>query len=398
MTDRGSKTLRTALTVALILAICPSCTDNEWPKSACMEPDTQGLSVQFRRDYQYARYCFFDVGRVGDEWLFQVDDFVVQFELYELISSPDVTRGTGGVAFEDVRTPESFDYVAPIRGRFEQLGSIGSEWVLITDDPSREFPYLKFIDPVPRIETKTLAYRMDVNRNGSIVSFGGDDGDSLQLQLLKLSNPAPDDPFWDAEWKNVYDLGVRYIDYNEFQLDIYKGQPGDEQSPFNQNHQDGVPYLQILGLDRTIQTGAHGADGRIDNNPAILDLESGLVIFPDRRPFDTDVGYSPTPEFRDSTLNERVPAIYETDNYTELQKRTTYYFRMAFSQRPAEIYVGHPYLVPDSEIITYNGRRLIKNTDYVIDYEFGNVTLINEALFDPSGDLLICYAYCGSKL
>ncbi|MBD3299331.1 MAG: cell surface protein SprA, partial [candidate division Zixibacteria bacterium] len=352
-----------------------------------------GQTVSFRRDYQYARYRFFDIGRVGDETLLQNEDVVVRFELYELINTTEVTRGKGGVAFEDVTDPDGEAQVSPIRSRWEQLGQQGSEWVLVTEDPNRELPYVKFINQQSRIATKTIAYYMEVERGATRFSFGSISGDSLELQLLKRSNPSPDDPFWDAEWKNVYDLGLRNIDYNEFQLDIYKGQPGDESNLANKNHQEGAPYLQILGLDRTNQSGAAGADGKVDNNPAVLDLESGLLIFPDQRPFDTDVGYAPPGEFETVTLDEQVPAIYETDNYTELQKRTKYYFRLVSRSRSTNISLQQVNILPESEVITFNGRRLIKGSDYQVDYGIGQVTLLRDEYLDPTGELTIDYEY-----
>ncbi|GAB4318975.1 MAG: hypothetical protein Kow0074_08510 [Candidatus Zixiibacteriota bacterium] len=352
-----------------------------------------GQQVSFRRDYQYARYRFFDIGRVGDSVLLRDGDQVVRFELYELINTTEVTRGKGGVAYENVTNPGVVEQVSPIRSRFELLGQQGSDWVLVTEDANRPLPYIKFKNQQSRIETKTLAYYMEVNRNGSRIQFGSVSGDSLQLQLLKRSNPSPDDPFWDAEWKNVYDLGLRNIDYNEFQLDIYKGQPGDEQNPANVNHQNSVPYLQILGLDRTNASGSPGADGLVDNNRAILDLEAGLLIFPDPRPFDSDVGYSPNPAFADSTLNERVPAIYETDNYTELQKETKYYFRLVSRSRSTNISLQQVNILPESEVITFNGRRLIKGSDYQIDYGIGQVTLLRDEFLDPTGELTVDYEY-----
>ena len=377
--------------IALLLVACGSCSGPNYKRHVCKTLNALNSNVAYKRDYQYARFQIFDVGRSGADVLVEPGDHIIRMDLYKQVSPSDPVEAMDGVAYQDVRDRSIRDPIVPITGRYAKYTGDGFEWVLVRDDRNRAFPYLRFYSTYPRRDLTVLAYYLVVERDGDTVKIGDTAGDSLRLQILKMGRPNPTDPFWDAEWKNVYDLGERNLDYDQLMLDIYKGVPGDEANPANPNEQNGVPYLQILGLDRANVDGQPFPDGRLDNNPVIIDLETGLLVFPDRQPFDTDRGYAA--EYPDSTLNERVPAIYETDNYTELQQKTKYYFRRGLRTVSDVQFVGHLNLVPESDEVFYNGRHLIRGSDYRIDYAAGQITLLNEGFLDPTGDLEICYDY-----
>ncbi len=120
-------------------------------------------------------------------------------------------------------------------------------------------------------------------------------------------------------------MGKPPIDTQYFELQVYLGEPGTEaQMDRNLNHQDGTPYIQILGLD---VTGDHdNADGRIDRTDrSILWPERAYLFLPNPKPFDPDTSYA----FNNVQLWVTVPELYTTRMSTIMSnpgEYTKYYF------------------------------------------------------------------------
>ena len=88
-------------------------------------------------------------------------------------------------------------------------------------------------------------------------------------------------------FKNVYDLGARQINMDDFELEIVhsKGLTGTETfSP------QGKSFLHIFGLDSLSNSSSQrqeieGGDGIIDNVSSIINPFYGEIILPFYRPF-----------------------------------------------------------------------------------------------------------------
>jgi cell surface protein SprA len=105
----------------------------------------------------------------------------------------------------------------------------------------------------------------------------------LKLKAICSGDDDPRDPVTHYMWWNIYRLDYDIISADSFDVDIFKGGPGTEWLETNLNHQDGVPYIEILGLDKFDAGGNMKPDGKCDT--VVIDYEHNLLIFPDRHPF-----------------------------------------------------------------------------------------------------------------
>ncbi|MEW5700802.1 MAG: cell surface protein SprA [Candidatus Zixiibacteriota bacterium] len=339
------------------------------------------------RDYSYDRYRFFDLARIGDSTYWKPGDSIIAFNLFISAGSID-PNNPQAVAYPNWRDRTgSRDSVVQ---QFRQLSLVDADgrgdYVLVPG----QF-YVWFPTRLQNIQNQTLAYYMEIDTNNDKVPdaiFGDlsglDRGEPLRLQLLKRSSPSPDDGLWNAEWKNVYDLRIRNIDYNDLTLDIYKGQRGDEDNRANPNsNDDGTQFLQVLGLDSVNATGQSNPDNKVDDNPTILNRSAGLLIFPNRYPF-ADVAALGT---------DTVSALYNTAENQRLLEASKYYIKITTRQRSRTLRLGAINILEGSEVVTYNNTRLNRGSDYDIDYNIGEITFLRDEVLDATANVTIDYEY-----
>ncbi|MBI3871792.1 MAG: cell surface protein SprA [candidate division Zixibacteria bacterium] len=340
---------------------------------------TAGANQQdiYIRDYNFDRYRFFDLGLINGDTLLQPGDTIVEFQFFQSTGSYDQLNAQS-VAYADWlnrgTSPDSLVL------NFRPLKFTPPEYNF---DPGKF--YVWFPTHLQNVQTSVLAYYMRVRKkDGAELVFGhipstGEAG-TYQLQMLKRALPHPGDGLWDAEWKNVYDLRVRNINYQDLSLDIYKGLAGDEVNAANLDHQNGVYYLQLLGLDSIGATGVPPPDNKIDDKTSILDVDNGLLIFPSRHPFDLP------------KLDSRVTNLYAgSDQYWK--DSTQYYIKLTTRQRSKQLRLGAIDILDGSEVVTFNGQRLNRGTDYDIDYGQGTITFTRDDVLDPNANVTIDYEY-----
>ena len=172
--------------------------------------------------------------------------------------------------------------------------------------------YVQFFSPVTG--ANMLAAYMEVRRtNGTIDTIGDISDVPLKLKLIRPSiHTSANHHVFEYPWRNVYWLGETNINLSKIDIRIYKGNPVDNNSvnPDDLDHQDGIGYLQILGLDQGDNFGHGIPDGEIDR-VIYIDHTLGLLFFPSRHPFDSPLTYAIDPETDDPVLlNDSVPGIY----------------------------------------------------------------------------------------
>lgn len=364
------------LFIAFLAGGCPG--DDSDIESECEMLATGHQSV--RREYQYDRFRLFDIGKFGGVNYLGPGDTIETFYLYQSVGTLDLNEPQA-VAYPNSLEPESSP--DSVRQRFRNV-DIDFEYELIRDIHAGRY-YIFFLERLPNVQTTTLAYHMTVKKaDGSMLVFGDLTDVPFRLQMLKRTNPHPNDRLWDAEWKNVYDFGMRDIDYQRFNVAVFKGALGDEENTANLDHQmNGDTYLHLLGLDEIDVTGANGPDGKIDDNPELLYLEEGLVIFPNRYPFADSIN-----------LEDPVSGIYTLASPNDVRESSKYYLR-AYESFPKHQRLDHLNIVEESETITLNSTILARGVDYFIDYGVGDIDLVTEILWelDQNDTLEICYDY-----
>ncbi len=231
--------------------------------------------------------------------------------------------------------------------------------------------------------------------------------DTLQLKLIWGPNPNPNDPMWNYELKNIYDLGIRGLtDDDRKTIKIqYNVNGSSPLTSIPDKNEAGVGILSLLHVDETSDQGG-AIDDIVDLGGGFnygLDLEQGLIVFPRLRPFDPADnvlnGFSEEryPNgFNNGTVSEsvRFPNIYDQErtNLNEQNFASNSRFEIVYrsSKRSAHIQLGFNVL-EGSEEVKVNGRTLTKDVDYIIDYFSGTIDLLSQEALMPTSDLEIDY-------
>jgi len=247
--------------------------------------------------------------------------------------------------------------------------------------------FIRLNVPLSEGEVLAVAYRDTSGIVRGQINFNPDSSDVIQLRLLRTQRPRPTDETWDLEWKNVYSLGGRNVPKDGFEVHIYYKPPsGDPQETITTKDGKKMTYLQLFGLDRFNQSGDPEPDNLIDDNPNILKLGAGELIFPDLRPFD------PISEEYKNLLpaDKRAPAIYDTTVQSAINKASNFYIEVKSKTKSSEYRLGMN-VIENSEEVTLNGRKLAKDIDYTIDYFTGTLRLLSNEATAANANIDVTY-------
>lgn len=272
----------------------------------------------------------------------------------------------------------------------DETGALEGQWFTGSGDPGSGTGWWDEMLPGPdedfilTDDSTTIQFNTPVNDNYMVaiwmVTASGDTvgsapPGSMNLLLIKESNPLPSYATWNYEMRNRYFLGSNNIVQNSFDCDIYLSRSGEEAV----STQDGTPFIQLLGLDTN-------GDGSLADEEGVVDWDNGFLEFPDPRPFTSD------------SLAEKNPLIYTERNPEPTDSK--YFLAVSFRAASTTYSLGNMGIVPGSEsvILTVAGvpEILTRDVDYTIIYEIGLLTLMGEAAEDaqdPSNTLRVTYEY-----
>lgn len=375
------------LILPIFIAAATGCEQGRGPDYTCEHYYASATSTHIR-DYAYVRDQIFDFGVIRDPdsdtliRFIPLDGSIWALRVFQSLDDDSAQIGVAhadwfdrdGVDLRDYRTTAHFkDISSDVHLGRERNGNRILYW-----EPDSH-----------TISGTALAYACLVSTEQGTDTIGDVTGDTLQLQLLRLPNPSPSDPLWPATRQNIYDLEAGGDNFN-VQVDVFKGAIGTENSGINVDHQNSVPYLQLLGLDRTGGNDAE-PDGQVDIDRLYRWWDRILLVFPNSHPFDSDTGYAITAP--DSVLHRRVPTIYNSVNDAVRRNASQYYMTVAVGAPPPNITLEHKDIIPQSETVTVNGHPLNPIYEYEIDYETGVITLSSRIHWGADADLAICYEY-----
>jgi hypothetical protein len=261
--------------------------------------------------------------------------------------------------------------------------------------------------------TKALgvSYR---STDGSVVVGGyrGSDPDSLVLKLIRpASEMGPEGdpgtnpldltqgyfaPTRKLELRNVYNLGSDITSEGLTARIRRKTTQGGIVDP---DRIGDHTFLEILGLDLFTDAGAQqirGADGKIDNGR--INLSTGWVIFTELQPF------APTPEdirrrfteARPDTLQgeETVPELYTRNDWSsgDPNEVSQYKFEVTTRRAAQRISLGFN-LLQGSESVTAGGRTLVRDREYTIDYDTGEIEILDAADLRDTDEIAVSYSH-----
>ena len=210
-------------------------------------------------------------------------------------------------------------------------------------------------------------------------------GDSVLItKLLQPQNANPILPNWKLMMKNIYTLSSRQVKADGFELHVeYKDDSLG--SFFSVNKDLGKRWVQLLGFDRLNSSNAFFPDGRFDViEGRTLFSERGLIVLPVTEPFGEHIKevFASQPQLAQKYA---YTALYDSIITQALEFGSNDKFRIAGQYKGSakgtiRLNVFRP--VPGSVVVKAGERTLKENVDYLVNYNVGEVQIINQALLN----------------
>lgn len=294
-------------------------------------------------------------------------------------------------------------------GMFNRL--VPNEDFIVQDNVYEGYPVLILSDRQILDGRMTKAMAVSYRTvSGEVV--GGVTGTDSETLILKLIRPANEmggtNPvnltqgvFAETrhlELRNIYDLGSN-LSQEGLEVRIRKkGTIGGATDP---DRIGDATFLSITGLDlKTSVAGGEespGPDTKVDEGR--IQLETGYLMFRELHPF------APTPEdierrfleARPDTIDGdlAVPEIYLRNNWSSGQDPdlvSGYKFVVTARSISSRITLGFN-LLQGSETVTSGGRTLIRDRDYSIDYDTGEIQILDTADVSDTDEIRVSYSY-----
>ena len=216
----------------------------------------------------------------------------------------------------------------------------------------------------------------------------------LYLKLLKATAQRTNLPIWNLMMKNVYSLKtpsgstLSNIQSTGFQFNINYDQPSlGVKRYLPEGPKADIPLLTILGLDRLDAHNDPGPDGIFDYIEGATVISSlGTIIFPVLQPFGADLdtlafanaSAALKEKYIFSQLYDTIKAVAQTfANVDRYVLNGT-----AKGQATSSLSLNAFNVPQGSVVVTAGGQTLKENVDYVVDYNLGQVQIINQSIIN----------------
>ena len=277
----------------------------------------------------------------------------------------------------------------------------------------KQLGYITLSRKLQSDEALAVAYEYTYNgKNYKVGELSEDyanraDSEVIFLKLLRTRDYFPSDnagrtlPMWDLMMKNVYNLNVSQLTRDGFQLRvIYRDDktgidnPQLQEGSFARNKQ----LIEIMGLDKLNPVNDPPGDGNFDFVEGItINSQTGLIAFPYLEPFNTALRVAFEGEPTEDYLIQKYvfDTLYRTTKaQAELfATKNKFYIVGTYNATGSskEILIPGFGVSPGSVRVYAGGTPLLEQTDYVVDYTFGRVTILNDAILNSGKNITVDY-------
>ena len=234
---------------------------------------------------------------------------------------------------------------------------------------------------------------------------------TLVVKMLKSPITNVEEPIWDLMMKNIYSLGAFDLSPEDFRFNILYTDP----QPLNYIQSVGADplpddveqttLLRVLNLDNlnAYNDPVLEGDGFFDYVPGLtVDPQNGRIIFTSVEPFGeylfNQLRLSPNEDYDDEMDGSDAElATYNSNQATYVYKQLYTTTKIQAEQESAEknkfqlkgrykssgvdgIPIGGFNIPQGSVTVTAGGRVLQEGVDYVVNYQFGRVQILDESL------------------
>ena len=233
----------------------------------------------------------------------------------------------------------------------------------------------------------------DVYQVGEFSSEVTDVQSAIFLKMLKSTQVNNTNvPLWELMMKNVYSLGTYGVDASTLEIDIRYRDPSSN-NDINFLNADGANdnvknkrWLEIMDLDRLDNLQNPRPDGKYDIiEGQTIRLQNGKIYFPVLEPFGN--------KLRSEINNDAIADTFAFDSLYDVSKfraknefPTQNRFRIyARYSSKSNIINLNSFSIPRGAVtVTAGGRNLVEGIDFRVDYNMGQVTILNESILNSS--------------
>lgn len=213
-----------------------------------------------------------------------------------------------------------------------------------------------------------------------------DNSSALFVKALKNTANTPQMGNWDLMMKNVYSLGATSIQKENFRLDIkfLSDTTGVYLSYLPEPTLKEEKILSLVGLDRLDNNNNRHSNGYFDFVEGYtIDASNGRVYFPVVEPFGSYLAQA----IGNEAIAERYVFQELYDSTKTIAKQIAEKDKFLITgqykaSKTGEIQLGAMNIPQGSVVVTAGGMTLMEGTDYIVDYNSGIVTIINQSLLD----------------
>ena len=214
----------------------------------------------------------------------------------------------------------------------------------------------------------------------------------LRSEIITTKKPGTDLPFptWRLMMKNIYSLGVFPLTPDGFRFEVmYRDDATGVPSNTLQNAQtpglNKRTLLSVLNLDKLDQSAyaVPDGDGFFDFVEGItVDANKGFIMFPETEPFGADLSIALTDSRdRDAFVFEELYFNTKAQAKNNFQNKDKFLLKgYAQTQNSGGIPLNSFNVPRGSVRVTAGGRQLVEGVDFVVDYQFGKVQIIDPGL------------------
>jgi len=257
--------------------------------------------------------------------------------------------------------------------------------------------YISLNAPLNDDEVLAVAYEYTVAgrtyKVGEFSNSGINAPSTLFLKLIKGPSLQPYIFTWDLMMKNVYSIGSFQINSEDFRLDILYN---DDQTGTTVNYIDvggikGTPLLKVMNLDQLNSQLDPQADGYFDYiDKLTINSSNGRIFFPVREPF----GAHLRKKINDETQADRYvfEELYDStqSKAQQLAEKSKFILKGSYKSSGGSDISLNAFNIPEGSVkVSANGAELIEGNDYLVDYNLGRVTILNQGLLESGTPIKI---------
>ena len=211
---------------------------------------------------------------------------------------------------------------------------------------------------------------------------------ALFVKALKNTSNNPSQGNWDLMMKNVYSLNTSTIEKDKFRLDVkfQSDTAGVYLTYIPEPQVKNEILIRALGADRLDNNMKAHPNGRFDYVEGYT-IQNGRVFFPAAEPFGEYLynylmskGVS-----QEKAANYAFTELYDSTKTVakQIAEKDKFLIQGQFRGTAANVISLGAYNVPQgSVVVTAGGLTLTEGSDYSVDYNAGEVTILNQSILD----------------